>query len=333
MLFRSIVFLRICEDRGMEIYQQLWNLLKLENIYQELARLFINADYRYNSGLFHFQDEKGRENPDDFTLSLTIDDAILILIIRKLYPPESPYEFSVIPVEILGQVYEQFLGKVIQISTSRQAVIEDKPEVRKAGGVYYTPSYIVDYIIKQTIGKVLENKKPEKIPDITILDPACGSGSFLIVAYQFLLDWYLEQYLQNPQKYKNKFYQISDHQWRLTASERKQILLTHIYGVDIDQQAVETTKLSLLLKNLKDIKFDILIDDGPHTLDSMIFFLKNYSELLNDKGILVIEDVQDIGWIKILEDNTPDDLKPYIQIYDIRNKKGRWDDILFVIKK
>ncbi|PVE26512.1 restriction endonuclease subunit M, partial [Enterococcus faecalis] len=104
--------------------------------------------------LFHFQGEKGRENPDDFTLNLTINDAILTLIIRKLYPPESPYEFSVIPVEILGQVYEQFLGKVIQISASRQAVIEDKPEVRKAGGVYYTPSYIVDYIIKQTIGKV-----------------------------------------------------------------------------------------------------------------------------------------------------------------------------------
>jgi type I restriction-modification system DNA methylase subunit len=251
MTINRIVFLRICEDRGIEPYQQLYNLLKFENFYQELGQLFINADYRYNSGLFHFQGEKGRENPDDFTLNLTIDDAILTLIIRKLYPPESPYEFSVIPVEILGQVYEQFLGKVIQISASRQAVIEDKPEVRKAGGVYYTPSYIVDYIIKQTIGKVLENKKPDKIQDITILDPACGSGSFLIVAYQFLLDWYLEQYLQNPKKYKNKFYQISDHQWRLTASERKQILLTHIYGVDIDQQAVETTKLSLLLKVLE----------------------------------------------------------------------------------
>ncbi|MDM3849231.1 MAG: Eco57I restriction-modification methylase domain-containing protein [Aphanizomenon gracile PMC627.10] len=251
MTINRIVFLRICEDRGIEPYQQLYNLLKFENFYQELGRLFINADYRYNSGLFYFQDEKGRENPDDFTLNLTIDDSILTLIIRKLYPPESPYEFSVIPVEILGQVYEQFLGKVIQISASRQAVIEDKPEVRKAGGVYYTPSYIVDYIIKQTIGKVLEGKKPEKIQDMTILDPACGSGSFLIVAYQFILDWYLEQYLQNPKKYKNKFYQISDHQWRLTASERKQILLTHIYGVDIDQQAVETTKLSLLLKVLE----------------------------------------------------------------------------------
>ena len=246
-----IVFLRICEDRGMEIYEQLGNLLKLDNIYQELGRLFVNADYRYNSGLFNFQNQKGREQADDFTLNLTIDDSILKEIIRKLYPPESPYEFSVIPVEILGQVYEQFLGKIIKISASRQAVIEDKPEVRKAGGVYYTPSYIVDYIIKHTIGKSLAGKTPEQIQEITILDPACGSGSFLIVAYQFLLDWYLQQYLQKPKKYKNLFYQISAHNWRLTSSERKRIVLTHIYGVDIDQQASETTKLSLLLKVLE----------------------------------------------------------------------------------
>lgn len=251
MTINRIIFLRICEDRGIEIYEQLFNLLRLENIYQELGRLFINADYRYNSGLFHFKNEQGLDNPDDFTLKLKIDDTTLKPIIRKLYPPESPYEFSVIPVEILGQVYEQFLGKVITLSASRQAIVEDKPEARKAGGVYYTPSYIVDYIVKQTIGKVLEGKKPEKIQEITILDPACGSGSFLIVAYQFLLDWYLQQYLQNLKKYQKKVYQITASNWRLTSTERKRILLTHIYGVDIDQQAVETSKLSLLLKVLE----------------------------------------------------------------------------------
>ena len=261
-----IVFLRICEDREIENYQQLFNLLKFHNIYQELGRLFINADYRYNSGLFHFQQEKGREAPDDFTLNLVIEDYPLRAIIKKLYPPESPYEFSVIPVEILGQVYEQFLGKVITLSASRQVVIEDKPEVRKAGGVYYTPSYIVDYIVKQTIGKALEDKKPEKVQDMTIIDPACGSGSFLIVAYQFLLDWYLQQYLQTPKKYKNKIYQVSSNTWRLTATERKRILLTHIYGVDIDQQAVETTKLSLLLK--------VLEGESGETITKQLEFLK-----------------------------------------------------------
>lgn len=261
-----IVFLRICEDRGIEIYEQLLNLLRLNNIYQELGRLFINADYRYNSGLFHFQPEKGREEPDDFTLNLTIEDYPLRAIIKKLYPPESPYEFSVIPVEILGQVYEQFLGKVITLSAGRQVVVEDKPEVRKAGGVYYTPSYIVDYIVKETIGKVLEGKRPEKVQNVAIIDPACGSGSFLIVAYQFLLDWYLHEYLQNTNKYKNKVYQVSSNNWRLTASERKRILLNHIYGIDIDQQAVETTKLSLLLK--------VLEGESGETITKQLEFLK-----------------------------------------------------------
>ncbi|MBS9389024.1 MAG: Eco57I restriction-modification methylase domain-containing protein [Dolichospermum sp. WA123] len=319
MTINRIVFLRICEDRGIEPYQQLYNLLKFENFYQELGRLFINADYRYNSGLFHFQGEKGRENPDDFTLNLTIDDAILTLIIRKLYPPESPYEFSVIPVEILGQVYEQFLGKVIQISASRQAVIEDKPEVRKAGGVYYTPSYIVDYIIKQTIGKVLENKKPDKIQDITILDPACGSGSFLIVAYQFLLDWYLEQYLQNPKKYKNKFYQISDHQWRLTASERKQILLTHIYGVDIDQQAVETTKLSLLLK--------VLEGESGETITRQLQLFKERALPDLDRNILCGNSLINSDYYQNIQMNLLDEEEIYrVNVFD-------WNDAFSIIIK
>ncbi|MDB9317719.1 Eco57I restriction-modification methylase domain-containing protein [Nodularia spumigena] len=261
-----IIFLRICEDREIEIYEQLLNLLKFQNIYQELGRLFINADYRYNSGLFYFQQEKGREQPDDFTLNLTIEDYPLRAIIKKLYPPESPYEFSVIPVEILGQVYEQFLGKIITLSASRQAVVEDKPEVRKAGGVYYTPSYIVDYIVKETIGKFLEGKKPEKVQEMSIIDPACGSGSFLIVAYQFLLDWYLQQYLQNLKKYKNKIYQVTGNSWRLTSTERKRILLAHIYGIDIDQQAVETTKLSLLLK--------VLEGESVETITKQLEFLK-----------------------------------------------------------
>ncbi len=69
-------------------------------------------------------------------------------LLHKLYYPESPYEFSVFPAEILGQVYEQFLGKVIRLTEGHRAKVEEKPEVRKAGGVYYTPSYVVDYIVE-----------------------------------------------------------------------------------------------------------------------------------------------------------------------------------------
>jgi hypothetical protein len=66
----------------------------------------------------------------------------------------------VLPTEILGQVYEQFLGKVIRLTAGHRAVVEEKPEVKKAGGVYYTPAYIVDYIVRQTVGRLVEGKSP-----------------------------------------------------------------------------------------------------------------------------------------------------------------------------
>lgn len=252
-----IIFLRICEARGIERYGQLQELLKSNQVYQELAVLFQRADDRYNSGLFHFRKEKDRlEPPDDLTLKLSLDDKPLKEILRKLYYPDSPYEFSVLPADILGQVYEQFLGKVIRLTAGHQAKVEEKPEVRKAGGVYYTPTYIVDYIVKQTVGKLCENKSPKEVAKLRILDPACGSGSFLLGAYQFLLDWHLDWYSNHePETHargKNPaIVQTASGDWRLTTGERKRILLNNIYGVDIDAQAVETTKLSLLLKVLE----------------------------------------------------------------------------------
>ncbi|MCD6487059.1 MAG: N-6 DNA methylase [Syntrophobacterales bacterium] len=256
-----IIFLRICEDRGIEQYGRLMSLRNGTQAYQRLCQLFQQADDRYNSGLFHFRKEKDRtSSPDDLTLDLAIDDKILRDIFTNLYYPDSPYEFSVLPADILGQVYEQFLGKVIRLTSGHRAVVEEKPEVKKAGGVYYTPTYIVGYIVKQTVGKLVENKKPGPrgaVSRLKILDPACGSGSFLIGAYQYLLDWHRDQYItDDPEKWakgrKPCLYQGPGGDWRLTTDERKRILLNNIYGVDIDAQAVEVTKLSLLLKVLED---------------------------------------------------------------------------------
>ncbi len=265
-----IIFLRMCEGRGIEPYARIGDLRNGKQIYRRLVELFYDADAKYNSGLFHFEREKDREPPDELTTSLEIDDKVLKEILRRLYYPESPYEFAALPADILGQVYEQFLGKVIRLTKGHQAKVEDKPEVKKAGGVYYTPTYIVDYIVENTVGKLLEGKTPQQVGGLTktwkrsrrarplsVLDPACGSGSFLIVAYQYLLDWYLNWYTEvdKPQKHARgaspRVYQAGDGDWRLTAAERKRILLSHIHGVDIDFQAVEVTKLSLLLKVLE----------------------------------------------------------------------------------
>ncbi|OGS96809.1 MAG: restriction endonuclease subunit R [Gallionellales bacterium RIFCSPLOWO2_02_FULL_57_47] len=252
-----IIFLRICEDRGIEPYGRLMALQNGVNVYGRLRELFRDADERYNSGLFHFKREKGRaEAPDELTLNLEIDDKPLKEIFRNLYYPDCPYEFSVLGADILGSVYEQFLGKVIRLTAGNRAVVEDKPEVKKAGGVFYTPAYIVKYIVEHTVGKLLQDKTSKQAAGIAILDPACGSGSFLIGAYQYLLDWYLARYIEEGaekhSKGKNaRLRHSTSGEWRLTTTEKKRILLEHIYGVDIDAQAVEVTKLSLLLKVLE----------------------------------------------------------------------------------
>ncbi len=251
-----IIFLRIAEDRGIEKYAQLQSILNGHNTYERLFTIFKHADDRYNSGLFHFTPEPGRTDYDDLSSTLSIDDKPLKDIIKSLYYPDCPYAFSVLPAEILGQIYEQFLGKVITLTTGHRAKIDDKPEVKKAGGVYYTPAYIVDYIVKNTVGKLLENKTPATASKLKILDPACGSGSFLIGAYQHLLDWHLKYYTENdPKKYlkskQPKLYETAKKELRLTVAERKRILTNNIFGVDIDTQAVEVTKLSLLLKVLE----------------------------------------------------------------------------------
>ena len=253
-----IVFLRICEDRGVEDYGRLQALQNGSRVYERLCQLFDRADERYNSGLFHFRKEAGHSGePDRLTPGLEIDDRVLKDIFINLYYPESPYEFSVLPSDILGQVYERFLGKIIRLTPGHRAVVEEKREVKKAGGVYYTPTYIVDYILKETVGELLERKTPRIAEKLRILDPACGSGSFLIGAYQCLLNWHRDWYMTNdPQKWargKNpRIYEGYGSEWKLTTKERKRILLNSIYGVDIDHQAVEVTKLSLLLKVLED---------------------------------------------------------------------------------
>lgn len=242
-----IIFLRIAEDRGIEKYETLKDIIKYQNSYPYLVKLFFKAQEKYNSNLFDFK-------ADVLTSKLKISDRILDRIIGTLYFPKSPYEFSVIGVEILGSVYEQFLGKVIRLTRGHNAVIEEKPEVKKAGGVYYTPKYIVDYIVKNTVGELVKRKTPKEVSKLRIVDPACGSGSFLLGAYTFLLDWHLKYYTNNdPAKYvrSKALFRDNEGSYLLSTAEKKRILLNNIYGVDIDAQAVEVSKLSLALKMLE----------------------------------------------------------------------------------
>ena len=246
-----IVFLRIAEDRNIEAYGSLRSAASDDKqVYDQLKILFKLADDKYNSGLFHFGKDERDSEPDRLSLTVHIPDEPLRRIIRNLYFPFSPYEFSVLPADILGQVYERFLGKVIELSAGGAVRVADKPEVRKAGGVYYTPTTIVDYIVENTVGALLEGKSPEEAAQLRILDPACGSGSFLVGAYQYLLDWHLAYYREHPRQYRNRRRETADGMI-LTTAEKRRILQENIYGVDLDQNAVEVSKLSLLLKMLE----------------------------------------------------------------------------------
>ena len=251
-----ILFLRICEERGLEPEGRLRELLSGGQIYTRLCDLFRQAERRYTSGLFHFKAEKGSSSPpDSLTLRIKADDRALARVIRGLYSP-SPFVFSEIPVEILGQVYERFLGNAIRLTPAHQARIEEKPGVRAAGGVYPASAWIVAEIVKNTVGRLVEGKTPQETQWLKILDPACGSGSFLLEAYQYLLDWHLKWYsLHDPVKYASdrvpEIYRPRDGGWKLTIAEKKRILLNNIKGVDIDPQAVEVTRFLLSLKVLE----------------------------------------------------------------------------------
>ena len=251
-----IIFLRVAEDRGVENYGDLREACCGNNYYKNIVEIFKKSDGKYNSGIFDFSKDK-------ITQNIEVDNKVIKEIINDLYYPKSPYEFSVISVEIIGNAYEQFLGKTITIGKNNasrrdafgesgqmpKAKIELKPEVRKAGGVYYTPEYIVDYIVENTVGEKIKGKTPKEIANIKIVDPACGSGSFLIGAYKYLLNYHREYYSkQGKKKFLGSKEDAITEDGELALWVKKQILINNIFGVDIDSNAVEVTKLSLLLK-------------------------------------------------------------------------------------
>ena len=251
-LLDRIIFIRIAEDRKVIDQRQLWDIAVIwensggrRNIMEQLVQVFGDFNKRFNGEIFkpHACEE------------IKIESHALIKIIRQLYPPKSNYRFDVIGVELLGSIYERYLGNTLRI-TPKRVFIEPKPEVRKAGGVYYTPQYIVDYIVKNTVGKLVEGKSPKEVDKIRILDPACGSGSFLIGAFQFLIDWYLNYYRAHPKEAAAHGLvpmtrTDQDGNLRLSFYGKSLIIQHNLYGVDIDPQAVEVTMMSLYLKMLE----------------------------------------------------------------------------------
>lgn len=239
-LLNRIIFLRICEDRTIEKYDTLRGIKN----YDELKALFEQSDHKFNSGLFDFIE-------DSLSLNIDIDDATLIDIFNELYYPLSPYDFSVVDPTILSQIYERFLGSKVVFNDEQGVIILNEPEVNASNGVVPTPKLIVEQIIKDTISPIVEDISFEDVCKLKIADICCGSGTFLISAYDFLLEKSLEKLIIEDSKNQDLYYQIDDSTYGLTFKTKRDVLENNIYGVDINPYAVEVSEFSLLLKLLE----------------------------------------------------------------------------------
>ena len=243
-----LVFIKFLEDKLIEPDHYVSNFGRRirygRSTWEDFLTDSRKLDAKYNGVVFKKSliDARNVIEPDDKTFSAICD---------KLSHENTPYNFDAIPIHILGSIYERFLGKVVH-ATDKRATIEEKPEIRKAGGVYYTPQYIVNYIVENTIGKLIESKTPKQIAKMHFADIACGSGSFLITVFETILDYYKQYYQQNPDQAKKDGCVLYEGAYRLSLKQKQLILTNNIYGVDIDQQAVEVTQLSLYLKLLED---------------------------------------------------------------------------------
>lgn len=241
-----IVFMRFLEDKAIELESIVHNIATSAHPWTKFVERTRFLDAKYNGIVFKpiFIDDKSFAGADE---------DIFRQLCSELDHTNTPYDFNYIPIHILGSIYERFLGKVVIIENGK-ASIEIKPEVRKAGGVFYTPKYIVDYIVKNSIGNLISNKTPKQISSLTFSDIACGSGSFLIGVFEYLLDYHNKYYNENRELAKKDGCKYSDDLgiFVLSIRQKQQILLNNIYGVDIDLQATEVTQLSLFLKMLED---------------------------------------------------------------------------------
>lgn len=245
----QIIFLRICEDRNLPIYRKLIETINDENkIKEELNHLFVQADKRYNSGLF-----------DGEYLIFDLENEIISGMIKTLYYPKSPYVFNLIQSSLLGQIYEMFLVKHLIVNDSGRVELKEKKQ-NENRAVVTTPVEIVKYMTEKSLNPLITDKTPAEIKKLRIVDIACGSGIFLIEAYDYILNYCITWYKQNNIEY---LIHLGGDNYKLPLSSKKELLLSCIYGIDIDPHAVEVAKFSLLLKLLEDENQPTVEQENP----------------------------------------------------------------------
>lgn len=265
----QIIFLRICEDRNLPLYQSLKETARNKvELQKSLTKVFKEVDKKYNSKLFA---------GDNIIFDLNND--IIFNMIFSLYYPKTPYMFNIIEPGILGKIYESFLTESL-VERDDHIILAAKKEY-KYRSVVSTPVEIVKYMVKNTLAPICEKKTPEEIKDIQIADIACGSGIFLEEAYQFFVDYCTEWYMQHDPKH---LLELSNGKKKLPLTDKRDILTRCIYGVDIDVHAVEVSKFSLLIK--------LIEDETPASVKECVPILPDLSSnIKNGNSLICREDI------------------------------------------
>lgn len=235
----QIVFLRICEDKNLPLYHKLKDTITdPTQLKDKLEELFRSADRRYNSGMF---------SGEDIIFDLSCE--VIKDMIAGLYYPQSPYLFNIIEPNLLGKIYEMFLTEQLVLLDDNTIGLGQKKDCQNRS-VVTTPTEIVKYMVEKTLSKVCEGKTPVEILDISVADIACGSGIFLEEAFAFLQNYCVQWYVSHSQT--DHLVEIGVDLYKLPLQEKKEILCSCIYGIDIDIHAVEVAKFSLLIKLIED---------------------------------------------------------------------------------
>ncbi len=272
-ILNQIVFGRVLEDRDIEPTGRLREAVDVwrarggdDPLWSFLRAEFGRLERRYNGVIFaaHFSDK------------LTIPNNVLAEIVDALYPPTSPYAFSIIPIDVLGRAYESYLGKRLEIEDGT-IKLAPKPEVRRAGGVFYTPDWIVDYILDQTLSPKLKGKSVADISKLRVLDPACGAGAFSVQMASRILNAALRYYAKNKDQIGGigtefpDAYTLYDGTLKLSVTKKAELIEQTIFCVDVDPQAVEITRMWLYIVILEGESSPIVTQERRYKIPNRIW--------------------------------------------------------------
>jgi hypothetical protein len=252
-LINRIIFIRMCEDRGIEGEERLRKVARKKDILE--LRLFFRAmDKRYNTGLFD-------ASKDGLSSKYYIDPAVFLGIVDEIYAPNSPYSFGVLDAEFLGQVYDLFLSNRLTVNSYGIVSLEPKPAY-EGREVVTTPQDIVHNLVKDVFNSKLAELGvagelcQDTIMSLRVLDVATGSGRFIIKSFDELVEATINTIIESGNT--DILYKVSDGDYRLPFEMKKEILQNCLYGVDIDYNAVEIARFGLLIKLLEDETGDTL---------------------------------------------------------------------------